>query len=91
MFSKLDSLHSRFDQGKDGQLAGFKNDYSNQNALNGSDGQIDSLLDGLGASGENQKRMNNKITMIKNDLDFNVTLNKFIGKAGDNAKQLVGS
>ncbi|PPU02308.1 serine kinase [Xanthomonas arboricola pv. guizotiae] len=72
-------------------MAGFKNDYSNQNALNGSDGQIDSLLDGLGASGENQKRMNNKITMIKNDLDFNVTLNKFIGKAGDNAKQLVGS
>ncbi|PPU38038.1 hypothetical protein XspCFBP7912_01935 [Xanthomonas sp. CFBP 7912] len=58
--------------------------------MNGSDEQIDSLLSGLEASDEKQKGMNNKITMLKNDLDFNVTLNKFIGKAGDNAKQLVG-
>ncbi|MCC4609968.1 HrpE family protein [Xanthomonas campestris] len=90
MLSQLDSFHSRFDQGKDGHLAGFKSDYSNHNALNGSDEQIDSLLSGLEASDEKQKGMNNKITMLKNDLDFNVTLNKFIGKAGDNAKQLVG-
>lgn len=34
--------------------------------------------------------MNNYLTMKKNELDFNVALNKFIGKAGDNAKQLVG-
>ncbi|AKU52440.1 serine kinase [Xanthomonas arboricola pv. pruni] len=51
---------------------------------------MDSLLGDLTASDEDQKRMNNKITMLKNDLDFNVALNKFIGKAGDNAKSLVG-
>ncbi|MBO9876039.1 hypothetical protein IB69_002020 [Xanthomonas citri] len=49
-----------------------------------------SLISDLTASDEAQKSMNNKITMLKNDLDFNVALNKFIGKAGDNAKQLVG-
>ncbi|KGR45136.1 serine kinase [Xanthomonas vasicola] len=49
-----------------------------------------SLLGDLSASDEAQKGMNNKITQLKNDLDFNVALNKFIGKAGDNAKSLVG-
>nr|WP_267190949.1 HrpE family protein [Xanthomonas dyei] len=52
--------------------------------------QLDSLLGDLGTSDADQKRMNNRITMLKNDLDFNVSLNKFIGKAGDNAKCLVG-
>nr|WP_277749906.1 HrpE family protein [Xanthomonas euvesicatoria] len=59
-------------------------------ALSGANGQMDSLLGDMSASDEAQKSMNNKITMLKNDLDFNVALNKFIGKAGDNAKQLVG-
>ncbi|AZR36824.1 serine kinase [Xanthomonas vasicola] len=52
--------------------------------------QIGSLIGDLTASDEAQKRMNNAITKLKNDLDFNVALNKFVGKAGDNAKQLVG-
>lgn len=52
--------------------------------------QIDSLLDDLGASNVDQKHMNDTITMLKNDLDYNVTVNKYIGKAGDNAKSLVG-
>ncbi|CCG36968.1 HrpE protein [Xanthomonas citri pv. mangiferaeindicae LMG 941] len=51
---------------------------------------MSSLISDMTASNEAQKSMNNKITMLKNDLDFNVVLNKFIGKAGDNAKQLVG-
>nr|WP_275936860.1 HrpE family protein [Xanthomonas perforans] len=59
-------------------------------ALSGANGQMDSLLGDMSASDDAQKSMNNKITMLKNDLDFNVALNKFIGKAGDNAKQLVG-
>ncbi|PPU95384.1 serine kinase [Xanthomonas populi] len=59
-------------------------------ATTGASKQIDSLLGDLTASDEDQKRMNNKITMLKNDLDFNVALNKFIGKAGSNAKDLVG-
>ncbi|AVQ05602.1 serine kinase [Xanthomonas vasicola pv. vasculorum] len=52
--------------------------------------QIGSLIGDLTASDEAQKGMNNAITKLKNDLDFNVALNKFVGKAGDNAKQLVG-
>ncbi len=52
--------------------------------------QIESLLDDLGTSNANQTHMNNEITMRKNALDFNVTTNKYIGKAGDNAKSLVG-
>ncbi|WP_429001929.1 HrpE family protein [Xanthomonas campestris] len=51
---------------------------------------MDSLLDDLGASNVDQKHMNDTITMLKNDLDYNVTVNKYIGKAGDNAKSLVG-
>nr|WP_244875130.1 HrpE family protein [Xanthomonas cannabis] len=52
--------------------------------------QIDSLLDDLGTSNADQKHMNSTITTLKNDLDYNVSLNKYIGKAGDNAKSLVG-
>ncbi|WP_355508272.1 HrpE family protein [Xanthomonas cannabis] len=52
--------------------------------------QIDSLLDDLGTSNADQKHMNDTITMLKNDLDYNVSVNKYIGKAGDNAKSLVG-
>nr|WP_272491595.1 HrpE family protein [Xanthomonas citri] len=63
---------------------------SGAGAISGANGQMESLLGDLSASDEAQKSMNNKITMLKNDLDFNVALNKFIGKAGDNAKQLVG-
>lgn len=63
---------------------------SGASALSGSNGQMGSLLGDMSASDEAQKSMNNKITQLKNDLDFNVALNKFIGKAGDNAKQLVG-
>ncbi|OOX20344.1 serine kinase [Xanthomonas axonopodis pv. bauhiniae] len=51
---------------------------------------MSSLISDMTASDQAQKSMNNKITQLKNDLDFNVALNKFIGKAGDNAKQLVG-
>nr|WP_272491598.1 HrpE family protein [Xanthomonas citri] len=63
---------------------------SGAGAISGANGEMESLLGDLSASDEAQKSMNNKITMLKNDLDFNVALNKFIGKAGDNAKQLVG-
>nr|WP_279627085.1 HrpE family protein [Xanthomonas citri] len=62
---------------------------SGEAALFGARGQMSSLLSDMTASDEAQKSMNNKITMLKNDLDFNVALNKFIGKAGDDAKQLV--
>ncbi|WDK30705.1 HrpE family protein [Xanthomonas campestris] len=55
-----------------------------------SDNQMDSLMGGIGKSAAAQERMNNYLTAKKNELDFNVALNKFIGKAGDNAKQLVG-
>ncbi|NIJ93636.1 hypothetical protein FHT12_002333 [Xanthomonas campestris] len=55
-----------------------------------SDNQMDSLMGGIGHSASAQERMNNYLTEKKNELDFNVALNKFIGKAGDNAKQLVG-
>lgn len=68
----------------------FVNGISGAAALSGANGQMDSLLGDMSASDDAQKSMNNKITMLKNDLDFNVALNKFIGKAGDNAKQLVG-
>ncbi|AKS16969.1 hypothetical protein A7D16_14715 [Xanthomonas nasturtii] len=51
---------------------------------------MDSLMGGIGKSAAAQERMNNYLTAKKNELDFNVALNKFIGKAGDNAKQLVG-
>ncbi|KHM96356.1 serine kinase [Xanthomonas vesicatoria] len=74
----------------DSYTGGVSNGMSGFSATHGASGQIDSLLGDLGSSDEDQKRMNNKITMLKNDLDFNVALNKFIGKAGDNAKSLVG-
>ncbi|CAD2243421.1 MULTISPECIES: HrpE family protein [Xanthomonas] len=90
LLPEMSSLHSRFGQGVDSFTGGVSNGMSGAAATHGASGQIDSLLGDLTASDEDQKRMNNKITMLKNDLDFNVALNKFIGKAGDNAKSLVG-
>ncbi|MDI9071190.1 HrpE family protein [Xanthomonas oryzae] len=87
---QISSLNSRFHQGMDGYTGGVANGISGASALFGSNGQMGSLLGDMSASDEAQKSMNNKITQLKNDLDFNVALNKFIGKAGDNAKQLVG-
>lgn len=90
IFPGISSINSRFHQGMDGVTGGLANGFSGGAALTGANGQMDSLLGDMSASDEAQKSMNNKITMLKNDLDFNVALNKFIGKAGDNAKQLVG-
>ncbi|PKV13453.1 serine kinase [Xanthomonas prunicola] len=83
-------MNSRFGQGMDGITGGLSNGISGAAGLSGASGQMNSMLGDMAASDEAQKAMNNKITMLKNDLDFNVALNKFIGKAGDNAKQLVG-
>ncbi|MGX1994372.1 HrpE family protein [Xanthomonas axonopodis pv. cassiae] len=90
IFPEVSSWKSRVDQVMDGFTGGLSNGISGAAALKGANGQMDSLLSDMAASDEDQKSMNNKITMLKNDLDFNVALNKFIGKAGDNAKQLVG-
>ncbi|QOY20329.1 serine kinase [Xanthomonas citri] len=90
LFPQISSLKSRFDQGTDAYTGGVSGGISGASALSGANGQMSSLLSDMTASDEAQKSMNNKITMLKNDLDFNVALNKFIGKAGDNAKQLVG-
>ncbi|USJ02984.1 serine kinase [Xanthomonas prunicola] len=90
LFPGISSINSRFHQAKDGATGGLANGLSGGAAISGASGQMDSLLGDMSASDEAQKSMNNKITMLKNDLDFNVALNKFIGKAGDNAKQLVG-
>lgn len=87
---RLSAMNSRFGQARDGFMGRMSNGISGASALAGSSGQMNSLLGDMAASDEAQKAMNNKITMLKNDLDFNVALNKFIGKAGDNAKQLVG-
>ncbi len=90
IFTDVSSITSRFGQGMDGFTAGPSNGLSGASALSGANGQIKSLISDLTASDEAQKGMNNKITFLKNDVDFNVALNKFIGKAGDNAKSLVG-
>ncbi|MGW8277441.1 HrpE family protein [Xanthomonas axonopodis] len=90
LFPQISSLNSRFEQGMDGYTGGVSCGISGAAALSGANGQMGSLISDMSASDESQKSMNNKITMLKNDLDFNVALNKFIGKAGDNAKQLVG-
>ncbi|MBV6886912.1 serine kinase [Xanthomonas campestris pv. spermacoces] len=90
LFPQISSLNSRFEQGMDGYTGGVSGGISGASALSGANGQMGSLISDMTASDEAQKSMNNKITMLKNDLDFNVALNKFIGKAGDNAKQLVG-
>ncbi|WP_411021762.1 HrpE family protein, partial [Salmonella sp. s11597] len=87
LLPQISSLNSRFEQGMDGYTGGVAGGISGASALSGSNGQMGSLLSDMGASDEAQKSMNNKITQLKNDLDFNVALNKFIGKAGDNAKQ----
>ncbi|WP_372359361.1 HrpE family protein [Xanthomonas axonopodis] len=87
---EVSSIWSRFGQGMDGFTGGVSGGISGASALAGANGQMGSLISDMTASDEAQKSMNNKITMLKNDLDFNVALNKFIGKAGDNAKQLVG-
>ncbi|MCP3044561.1 HrpE family protein [Xanthomonas euvesicatoria] len=90
LFPEISSITSRFGQGMDGFTGGVSGGISGAAALAGANGQMGSLIGDMTASDEAQKAMNNKITMLKNDLDFNVALNKFIGKAGDNAKQLVG-
>ncbi|MFL8003518.1 HrpE family protein [Xanthomonas vasicola] len=90
LFPQASALNSRFGQGMDGLTGGISNGISGASGLAAQNGQIGSLLGDLSASDEAQKGMNNKITQLKNDLDFNVALNKFIGKAGDNAKSLVG-
>ncbi|EKQ62628.1 HrpE family protein [Xanthomonas citri pv. malvacearum] len=90
LFPQMSSLKSRFDQGTDAYTGGVSGGISGASALSGANGQMSSLISDMTASDEAQKSMNNKITQLKNDLDFNVALNKFIGKAGDNAKQLVG-
>nr|ABB89543.1 HrpE [Xanthomonas euvesicatoria pv. alfalfae] len=90
LFPQISSLNSRFEQGMDGYTGGVSGGISGAGALSGANGQMNSLISDMAASDEAQKSMNNKNTMLKNDLDFNVALNKFIGKAGDNAKQLVG-
>ncbi|MBZ2414160.1 serine kinase [Xanthomonas perforans] len=90
IFPEVSSWRSRVGQCMDGFTGGLSNGISGAAALSGANGQMDSLLGDMSASDDAQKSMNNKITMLKNDLDFNVALNKFIGKAGDNAKQLVG-
>ncbi|MBB4725919.1 HrpE family protein [Xanthomonas euvesicatoria] len=89
LFPKISSLKSRFNQGMDAYTGGVSGGISGEAALFGARGQMSSLLSDMTASDEAQKSMNNKITMLKNDLDFNMALNKFIGKAGDDAKQLV--
>ncbi|WP_416203516.1 HrpE family protein [Xanthomonas euvesicatoria] len=90
LFPQISSLNSLFEQGMDGYTGGVSGGISGAGALWGANGQMSSLISDMTASDQAQKSMNNKITMLKNDLDFNVALNKFIGKAGDNAKQLVG-
>lgn len=90
LLPQISSIKSRFDQGTDAYTGGVSSGISGEAALTGANGQMSSLISDMNASDEAQKSMNNKITQLKNDLDFNVALNKFIGKAGDNAKQLVG-
>ncbi|HHZ22530.1 TPA: serine kinase [Xanthomonas vasicola pv. zeae] len=90
IFPQASALNSRFGQGFDGLTGGISNGMSGASGLAAQNQQIGSLIGDLTASDEAQKGMNNAITKLKNDLDFNVALNKFVGKAGDNAKQLVG-
>ncbi|MGV7187691.1 HrpE family protein [Xanthomonas axonopodis] len=90
LLPQISSIKSRFDQVTDAYTGGVSGGISGEAALTGANGQMSSLISDMTASDQAQKSMNNKITQLKNDLDFNVALNKFIGKAGDNAKQLVG-
>ncbi|MBV6847895.1 HrpE family protein [Xanthomonas euvesicatoria] len=86
----LQSLGPMLGQGMDPFTTDLSNRWSNHSATSMSGNQITSLMSGIGDSAAEQERMNNYLTAKKNELDFNVALNKFIGKAGDNAKQLVG-
>ncbi|MCT8355706.1 HrpE family protein [Xanthomonas citri] len=86
----LESLGPMLGQGTDLFTSDLSNRWSNHSATTMSGNQITSLMNGVGDSAAEQERMNNYLTAKKNELDFNVALNKFIGKAGDNAKQLVG-
>ncbi|CAE1133156.1 MULTISPECIES: HrpE family protein [Xanthomonas] len=88
--SDLQSIGPRLGQGGDLFKSDFSSRYDNHMSSQTSDNQMDSLMGGIGHSASAQERMNNYLTEKKNELDFNVALNKFIGKAGDNAKQLVG-
>ncbi|MEG8130571.1 HrpE family protein [Xanthomonas hortorum] len=88
--SDLPSIGPRFGQGVDLLRSDFSSRFDNYTSTKTSDNQIDSLMGGIGKNAAEQERMNNSLTAKKNELDFNVALNKFIGKAGDNAKQLVG-
>ncbi|MCC8553773.1 HrpE family protein [Xanthomonas hortorum] len=86
----LQSLGPRFGQAGDLLGSDFSSRFDNHTSTQTSDNQMDSLMGGIGKNAAEQERMNNYLTAKKNELDFNVALNKFIGKAGDNAKQLVG-
>ncbi|WAH64936.1 HrpE family protein [Xanthomonas hortorum] len=88
--SVLQSIGPRLGQGGDLLGSDLSSRFDNHTTTKTSDNQMDSLMDGIGKSAAGQERMNNYLTAKKNELDFNVALNKFIGKAGDNAKQLVG-
>ncbi|MCC8537824.1 HrpE family protein [Xanthomonas axonopodis pv. poinsettiicola] len=88
--SELQSLKSRLGQGGDLITSDFSSRWDNHASTQTSENQMVSLMGGIGKSAAAQERMNNYLTEKKNELDFNVALNKFIGKAGDNAKQLVG-
>lgn len=86
----LQTLGSMIGQGSDLLTSDFSSRWSNHMATQSSGNQIDNLMHSIKNSASEQERMNNYLTAKKNELDFNVALNKFIGKAGDNAKQLVG-
>ncbi|CAD7713305.1 hypothetical protein LMG31884_05400 [Xanthomonas hydrangeae] len=88
--SLLQSIGPRLGQGGDLLGSDLSSRFDNHTATQTSDNQMDSLMGGIGKSAAAQERMNDYLTAKKNELDFNVALNKFIGKAGDNAKQLVG-
>ncbi|QWN30559.1 serine kinase [Xanthomonas phaseoli pv. phaseoli] len=79
-----------FGQGVDAVTSDLSSRWSNHMTTQASGNQMNNLMGSIGDSAAQQERMNNYLTMKKNELDFNVALNKFIGKAGDNAKQLVG-
>ncbi|MCC4632099.1 MULTISPECIES: HrpE family protein [Xanthomonas] len=91
MTTDLQSIGPRLGQGGDLFKSDLSSRWDNHATTQTSENQMDSLMGGVGSSAAAQERMNNYLTAKKNELDFNVALNKFIGKAGDNAKQLVGN
>ncbi|MEC3887113.1 HrpE family protein [Xanthomonas campestris] len=88
--SLLQSLGPRFGEGSDMLGSNLSSKFDTHAATQTSDNQMDSLMGGIRKSAAQQERMNNYLTSMKNELDFNVALNKYIGKAGENAKQMVG-